>query len=386
MTKNSLITLLTLFLVGGLTLAIPTQKSYAQSVCSSLAECQQKEKEYQEKLTELSAQKDTLSNQVAKFDLQISLTEAKIAQTEEKIKLLGGRIDQLEGSLSNLNDAFSTRALETYKMSRISDVFSVFSTSDGLNEALVKYHYLKRIQEADRELLVRLQTAQNTYKEQKTGAEELQVELEDQQKVLGTQKEAKATLLVATKNDERKYQDLLSQARAQISAFSRFVTSQGGATILSNQTKCDSWGCYYNQRDSQWGNIGLGGSSYSVAEYGCLVTSVSMVASHYGKSFKPGDIASNSNYFVPGTGYLYHTADGMPFSITSASASLLDSQLQNGPVIAGLFSGPDHFIVILRKEGDDYIMHDPFLENGGNRKLSEKYSVSNISSLRLVNF
>jgi len=76
----------------------------------------------------------------------------------------------------------------------------------------------------------------------------------------------------------------LTQAKNQLAAMRRFVTGQGGASILQNQTKCDSWGCYYNQRDSQWGNIGIGGSSYSMAEYGCLISSIAMVASHYGKN------------------------------------------------------------------------------------------------------
>jgi len=171
--------------------------------------------------------------------------------------------------------------------------------------------------------------------------------------------------------------------------FSRFVSSQGGASILSNQTKCDSWGCYFNQRDGLWGNIGMGGSQYSVAAYGCLITSISMVSSHQGKNIKPGDIAVLANAFVPGTGYVYHSfsVNGVSVSLTTASKSILDSELAAGrPVIAGLFSGPDHFIVILKKEGDKYIMHDPFLENGASRPLTDKYNVSDITSLRLVQF
>jgi hypothetical protein len=113
-----------------------------------------------------------------------------------------------------------------------------------------------------------------------------------------------------------------------------------------------------------------------------------MVGSHYGTSFKPGDIAQNSSAFVPGQGYLYHDFEvaGTHVTITNASASQLDIQLASGPVIAGLYSGPDHFIVIVKKEGGNYIMHDPFLENGGNRPLTDKYSVGDITSLRLVSF
>lgn len=345
------------------------------------------ERYYTAQIESYQAKANTLSNQIAQFDAQIWLAQAKIESTQEQIALLGGRIDQLELSVRDLDEAFSSRAVETYRMSRMSDpAYMLLSVSDA-SEAVSRFHYLRKIQEADRNLLKRLKSAKDTYVEQKGDLEKLEQVLGAQKEALDSQKVAKSNLLASTKGEERKYQDLLSEAKAQLSALRRFVESQGGASILSNQTKCDGWGCYYNQRDSLWGNIGLGGSSYSVAEYGCLVTSISMVASHYGKGIKPSDIASNSNFFVPNTGYLYHTADGMPFGLTTASKSILDSELAAGrPVIAGLYSGPDHFIVILRKEGDNYIMHDPFMPDGGNRPLTDAYNVSDISSLRLVTF
>mgnify|MGYP000987259514 CR=1 FL=1 len=363
-------------------------KIRAQS-CTDISDLNERISCLEGEVSKLKNQGATLANQVAQFDTQIRLTQLKISQTEEKISLLGGRIDQLEGSLDALTNAFSSRAVETYKMSRLGDPAYIIISAPNLNEAMSRFHYLQRIQESDQDLLQRLTSAQNTYKNEKVDQEELQEQLQKQKAELDSQRRAKNTLLAETKNSESKYQSLLNQAKAQLAAMRRFVTTQGGATILSNQTKCDSWGCYYNQRDAEWGNLGLGGSSYSVAGYGCLVSSVSMIASHYGKNIKPGNIAVIGEAFVPGTGYLYHSfsVNGVKVSISSASRDNLDSYLNSGqPVIAGLYSGPDHFIVILRKDGNNYIMHDPFLENGGNRNLSDKYSVSDISSLRLVSF
>ncbi|OGM05765.1 hypothetical protein A2125_01090 [Candidatus Woesebacteria bacterium GWB1_43_5] len=354
-----------------------------------IEELQSQIDQYQKELVRLGSQSNTLKNQIAQFDAQIRLTELKISQTEEKIGLLGGRIDSLEVSLQSLTKAFSERVVETYKMTRLGDAAVYIVSAPDLSKALLRYNYLQRIQNADRDLLIRLQKAQDTYKEQKSSLEDLQENLEKQRSNLAGQKAAKSSLLTVTKNDERRYQQLLSQAKSELAAFSRFAASQGGATILTNQTKCDGWGCYYNQRDSLWGNIGLGGSPYSVAEYGCLVSSVSMLANHYGRDIKPGDIAVVSSAFVPGTGYLYHSfsVKGVGVTISAVSKSQLDSELAAGrPVIAGLYSGPDHFIVILRKEGNNYIMHDPFLENGASRPLSDKYSINDISTLRLVQF
>ena len=351
-----------------------------------LKELQDQIKQYEEELGRLRSQSATLSNQIAQYDAQIKLASLQIEETQREIELLEGRIDQLETSLDALSRAFSSRAAETYKMVKLGDPLLFLISSPDLSTAVSRFHYLKLIQRYDQDLLVKLQSTQTTYQDQKGDKEALQKQLEKQKANLDAQKAAKANLLAVTKNDERYYQRLLAQAKSQLAALRRFVTSQGGATILSNQTKCDSWGCYYNQRDSQWGTIGIGGSSYSVAEYGCLISSIAMISTHYGKKLTPGDIAINPNYFVPGTGYIYHSAEGMPFSISTASASQLDSLLSSGPVIAGLYSGPDHFIVILKREGNDYIMHDPFMPDGGNRKLSEKYNVSDITSLRLVSF
>jgi peptidoglycan hydrolase CwlO-like protein len=355
----------------------------------TVEELQQEIQQYEAELQKLSSQAKTLSNQVAQFDAQIKLTTLKISQTEEKILLLGGRIDQLEESLQSLNKAYGERVVETYKLSRFENNLLFVITAPGIDDVVSRFHYLQKIQEADRNLLDRLQKAQTVYIGEKEDQEALQTELETQKRQLDSQKLAKANLLATTKNDEKRYQQLLSEARAQLAAFRRFVVGQGGASILSNQTKCDSWGCYYNQRDSLWGNMGMGGSSYSVAEYGCLVSSVSMVASHYGRSIKPSDIASLPSAFVPGTGYLLwsFSVNGISVQLTGPSKSILDSELSAGrPVIAGLYGGPDHFIVILRKEGDSYIMHDPFMENGSNRPLTDKYSFSDITSLRLVTF
>jgi len=355
--------------------------------CSNPQECQSLIEQYTLKLNSLKTQSNTLSNQIAQFNTQIALTTLKIKQTEEQIELLGGRIDQLEGSLSALSSAFSSRAVETYKMTRAGESVFLVLSSNNIGDAVSRYHYLQRIQEADRNLLIRLQTAQNTYKVEKGKQEELAKLLDDQKKALTTQKAAKASLLAATRNDEKKYQTLLSTAKYQLDRFKRFTVSQGGASILSGQTKCDGWGCYYNQRDSQWGNMYLGETSYLMKDSGCFITSVAMLANHSGRNILPSDIAQLSAA-VTSSGDLKWSfnVNGVGVSVSSASKSELDQRLGNGPVIAGLYGGPDHFIVILRKEGDNYIMHDPFLENGSNRPLSDKYNVSDISSLRVVSF
>ena len=213
------IALLSLIFFGGKAAGVYAQACADKSNLNDRINC------YEDELSRLGAQSKTLSNQIAQFDAQIRLTTLKISQTEEKIALLGGRIDQLEGSLDSLSTAFSSRAVETYKMARVGDPFLIVVSAPDLNEAISRFHYLQRIQEADRDLLQRLQAAQDTYKVEKTDQEELQAELEKQKANLDVQKKAKNALLTQTKNDEKKYQQLLSQALAEKAAIERALVS-----------------------------------------------------------------------------------------------------------------------------------------------------------------
>lgn len=185
-------------------------------------------------VNKLGAQAKTLSNQIAQFDAQIRLTSLKIAETEEKILLLGGRIDQLEASISDLSTAFSSRAVETYKMTRSGLPFFLLISSNDLSEAVTRYNYLQRIQEADQTLLGRLQTAQTEYKGEKSNQEDLQKELERQKTTLSSQKAAKANLLAVTRNDEKTYQSLLAKARAEYAAIVAITAGKGVETEVGH--------------------------------------------------------------------------------------------------------------------------------------------------------
>jgi peptidoglycan hydrolase CwlO-like protein len=173
---------------------------------------------YESNISKLKDSGKTLSNQILQFDSSMKLTELKIAQTEEQVGLLVGRIDQLEGSLESLSLAFSGRAVETYKMARVGDPFLLLLSADNLTDVFTKFSYLKKIQDGDITLLQRLQSAQDTYKTEKTDQEELQNKLETQKNQLAVQKQQKANLLAITKNDEKRYLELLNQAKRELEA------------------------------------------------------------------------------------------------------------------------------------------------------------------------
>ena len=183
--------------------------------------------QYEKEIVRLQTQANTLNNQIAQYDAQIRLTTLKITQVEEKILILGGRIDQLEVSLTALTDAFSNRAVETYKMARLGDAFLMLVAAPDLNGAVSRFHYLQKIQEADRDLLIRLQEAQTSYVIEKESQEDLQRQLTEEKAKLASQKSAKAELLRVTRNDEKKYQELLAQARSELEAIQAILAGKG---------------------------------------------------------------------------------------------------------------------------------------------------------------
>ena len=377
----------------------------SQSSDDKLKELNRQIDEYQQKLQDLTGQKQTLTTTLNTLNTQINLTQAQISKTEKELVILADDIDalgikigQINQSLGHLSEVMVVRVRETYKQSYLEPVYLLFS-SQGFPDFINRVKYVRSVQNHDKNVFVAMEQIKLNYDIQKNVKENKQAEVESLKLKLNKQKSALATkqlekqkLLELTKNDEKKYQDLLQEALQQKQAFRRFVIGQGGASILNNQTKCDGWGCYFNQRDAEWGNQVMGDSKLTLAEYGCLVTSAAMAASFYKKDVKPGDIAANQlAFFNPNqdTSLLNHnfTVKGVNFEITAVrmSTATIDEELNAGhPIIAGLYSGPDHFILIKGKNDKGYIMNDPFLENGGDRPLSDKYSVSDISSLRKI--
>src|SRR3990172_5979105 len=197
------------------------------------------------------------------------------------------------------------RIVATYEIGSSSSFQTLLSSSD-FSDFVKRANYLRLVQAHDRKLLYDTVQAKNDYSNQKeifedkkTQTEKLQADLTAYSNQLEVEKTAKNRLLAETQGSEANYQRLLAQARAQLAGFSSFTQSQGGASILSNQTVCDDWGCYYNQRDSQWGGNTLNGTGYTLASDGCLVTAMAMIYSHYGhRSVTPQTINSISSNFA----------------------------------------------------------------------------------------
>lgn len=345
-----------------------------------------------------------LNNQIGLTQAQIKETETQLTKLELEIQDLTGKISGIDYSLQDLTKLFISRVQATYKQT-LTNTFASFMHNSGITDWVVRQEYLGKVRDNDQKIMITLEKTRLDYDAQKTLKEAKQKEIEQtkiklasQQRSLSQQKAEKDTLLAATKNDETKYQSLRREAQNRVIQLANYANSRGGGTLLSGTTKCDDWGCYYNQRDAQWGSQGIGNSGMPLSQVGCLVASAAMVATHYGKSLTPQDIATSTNPFE------YDTADmrfnwlgavnGTTVSRTPVGCSgnsclnIIDQELAaNRPVIARITAANvagTHFIVITKKEGDNYIMKDPFEADGNNISFTSKHQISSLTRIDKV--
>ncbi|OGG35735.1 hypothetical protein A2363_03115 [Candidatus Gottesmanbacteria bacterium RIFOXYB1_FULL_47_11] len=334
---------------------------------------------------------------------QIQLTTIRIGAAQTKINLLLNEIAQLENEVVRLEGVLNNRLAllmkripASYKRSSISQ-FGTILFSKNIFDFVTRIKYVAAVQRDDAAAVLKVKSAQNSFNESKQVREGKTVQLEEtksklqqENKHLTQQKQEKDALLSQTKGQEATYQQLLAQARKLLAGFASFADSQG-ATLLSGQTTCSDWGCYYNQRDTQWGNAIINGQSSgcngpcSVLRVGCLITSVAMLASHYGhRDITPQDVAFSSpaNYSV-GTALLMRGTiyvKGVSINRSSVGSRLSPDVVSGGPVIVGVYSGPfgTHFVVVKSYTDGKYIMNDPYVENGSDKSFTDYYSLNSV--------
>lgn len=377
------------FLTGLILLFVAAKVAIADICpqCTSESECNQR-------ISCLSNQKQSLSAQIALIDTQISVTKSQIAATQEKIDRLAsdissvsGKINLIEDSLAHVSTVLANRITETYIAGRSDPVLYLLGAG-SFDDFWQRLEYLRLAQKHDKVLMIQMAQTRKNYNDQKNllegkkkQVETLSLQLKAYQLQLNQQNKEKQALLAVT-------QEQLDQAVAQLASFQTFVQSQGGASLLSGQTKCDDWGCYYNQRDDQWGANALNHTGFTLANSGCLVTSMAMVATHYGRrDVNPQTINGiSSNFAIYYPAYLNYAINaGGSLVRERISYSQIDSELASGhPVVVGIGPGPSHFVVLVSGSGGNYIMNDPFVPNGGRIPFSSKYSTGSITEVDRV--
>lgn len=225
-----------LFVIFLTVLVAVVSSSVLAQDCGTKEECDAKIKEYEAKLSQLREQKGSLSSQIKLMDTQIALTTTRIRNTEYTIEkttgeidTLGGKIVELDSSLDHLSKILLQKIVQGYKNHQVS-LFDVVLDSKNASVLANRIKYIEVAQNSDRTLAFKLQQTKDNFEEQKDLREDKKIKLEelkknlDKQKIeLGQQKTQKQSLLTQTNSDERKFQQLLSQALSEFQAIEQAI-------------------------------------------------------------------------------------------------------------------------------------------------------------------
>lgn len=355
---------------------------------------------YQRQINILATKKNTLQSTISSMTLSQKQLAVKIRMTQNEIDSANLRIRELTLSMGDKETAIAAdqiaigKALQNVAENDQSSFIAMIISSNSLRDAwqtvddAVQFNRaLANNISALRAVRTTLAANRSQITVMKTNLLSLQSQLTAQNRSLTAKKIAQQQLLAQTKNSESNYQRLLAAAQAELESFSTFVTAAGGSKLLTNQTVCDAWGCYYNQRDALWGNTPINGTKYRFASDGCLVTAMAMVLTHYGyRDVTPLTINSNPNNFAayyPALLLFTTYVDGIS---ATRIASTIDATLSTGnPVIVGLRAyGGTHFVVLVSGRRGNYIMRDPYVANGNDISFSSHYAVRNIYAVEKV--
>lgn len=364
---------------------------------------------YETELRQVGTDKKTLQAAIDSFDLQkknvqarVALTQVHMGTTKLDIQQLGGLIIDARQSIQNSKQTLEEYLREIQKEDGKPLLVRMLSSA-SLAKMWDETVEVMEMQSAVQKNMQTLKNEEAALAGSKAASKKEQATLIVQQKQLFVQQQsliitvqAKNELLTVTEAKESNYEKLLAAAEAELNSFATFTKNAGGSKLLVDQTSCDAWGCYYNQRDAAWGGDALDGTKYTLANAGCLVTAVAMVLTHYGyRNVTPIIINANSDNFAaysPDLLLATISVDGVTITrkavnVNDASIArkiaVIDAALTTGhPAIVGLHvDGGTHFVVLVSGSGGEYVMRDPYIANGDDINFSTHYSLKDIYSV-----
>lgn len=169
------------------------------------------------------------------------------------------------------------------------------------------------------------------------------------------------------------------------------IASSGGRPLSVHLP----WGgAHYMQDDARWGDAKLGGGADTLGSAGCTVCSIAMAVTSLGEKVTPLELnerlTKNQGFTNEGWliwGAIAKALDGKVEAVVTdrPSHADLDNALERGefPIVKFiLVSGIPHWVVIVGKEGMDYLVHDPLAHS--ERALTLSSRTDHIYSARFI--
>lgn len=192
-----------------------------------LSEIEKEIAEFESSLKEVGAEKKTLQSAIARLELERGKVQAEIRYTEQKINSTDLEINKLileinstEADIAQNEAAIAETIRRIYKTDKVTMIEALLQ-NEHLSEFWSNLQTLDRVRNSMNERVANLITLQETLEDKRDQTSERRGELvdlrnqySDQSSVLASNRAERSELLVATRNEEAGYQQLLKQKQA----------------------------------------------------------------------------------------------------------------------------------------------------------------------------
>ncbi len=362
----------------------------------ALSNLEQYKKEIGTKAEELQKDIKSLKNQIGYLDAKVEKTEVEIRITQQEIDMLNLDITQIEEQIKNTEEEIQNtenkieevrqRLADTVKKIYEYDaqnLVKITLASGALSDFFDEISYVENLQKSLSINLGQLKQEKKNLENKKSALEDQKASLAEKRREvsekidsfnktiaeLDAEKKNKATLLEITKGDEEEYQKILKNIESQKR---EVMLLKEKADIASKDLNASWW--YYNQKNYQdiisncyykddYGLI----RQCTISTHGCAITSVAMVFTNQGKSKTPPQVLQESKFDNYGNIYWPYPFKSSGHCSGCVNWKIIDENIAIGrPVIVFIrVSGSEgHYVVIYGKEGEEYLVNDPYFGQG----------------------
>jgi len=359
----------------------------ADTTSDKIQSLEEKAANYRKLIEIKKLQQGTLGNQLSlletenqKLETEIEIKKEALGDVSSQVDRLNNQILEYEKSIQSQRAILGDLLRLYYENKRGDEIINLFG-SENFYASLKNEDGILQAKEKVKEVVDNINALKNNLEKEKQAQEQKQNELkslanqlDEKNKKLDATKAQKESLLVVTKGEEAKYQQLLAKVESQkqeLLNIDELSTASGLSADAYDKPKdglaSTSW--FYSQRDSRWGNDEIGRSRSNMKDWGCAVTAVAMVFKYYGNSITPKTLADSSKYFSwdlikwPTVWEKIKLVSGIAHG--NIKWATIDSEIKKGnPVIVYIKKsnrGGGHYVVIHHKLANGkYVVHDPY--------------------------
>ncbi|MBU1100469.1 MAG: peptidoglycan DD-metalloendopeptidase family protein [Bacteroidetes bacterium] len=176
-----------------------------------------KEKEEMESLKIL----DLINQQTLQLNKLINKLEIEERAKEKEINKISGNISTVEKRINNLKDEYGRYVVWIYKNSK-SSFFTFLFNAESINQAIIRYKYLKSITARNQEVITELKenkeqltSLSDQYRVEVSKKEALVSQKKTEQNILGKRKNEKEELVDGIKNDQQTLEQMIRTKQQQ---------------------------------------------------------------------------------------------------------------------------------------------------------------------------